>query len=738
MRRPAMLRVILAALLAAGPLSAYAAGGTPPLVVVNAKTVTKGAGVGSVTFLDPDTHKVLGSVDVGKNPTGARFSPDEKFLYVLNGGKRSAWSGAVSEEGTLTVIDVEARRVVSTIELGFDPLRIYFSPDASRLFCFSLGKRKKGEAAKAVVTVVDRATHGEAASIETAPGGLDAMLSSDGRWLYALHGDPLGKRKDARPALVVVDTASNTVAREVPLVHAPVEMVASPDGRYVYVLDRGKPSKDPLKNKDGRVFVLDGSSHEVLATHDAGADPGSLQLDERNGSVFVPSRASAKTKQGVLHGIRGAEVFAEVEVAEKPSSVRLGPDGSTLFVLCEEAISVVDLGQAKEIRRIPLALKTGEFLLSHDGRRGYVTERQGSDLALLDLADGKVAGVVKTGRGGVKFGKLMGAIALTALSYGAGYAGASGSGSPMFFYRVYTVAPATSQLALRKDGRFLYALNTLSNDVTIIDTETRQVVDKIATGGGANEIVVAPKGRHLYVRTPSQLTIVDTEKNTLAQKHDLGGGGAEPGDLAFSEGRRLAFVASSSGLQVVSLRTAARVASVVDLPTPRMVLVPSAFDALGEGHAAIEEHLDRAAAFEADAKLEDAAQEYRKVRALAPDDKALYFRLVELYLRTGKEQAAMEDLRQWVGEPPRDPQRCWDAAPLFLNRKLSKEAIPLLECVLPEAEEVGAPPAMLHYQLGRAYLDLRDLDAAARHAGEAKRLGEPRSDALLKEIKAAR
>lgn len=102
--------LMLCLLLGAAALAA--AEGRAQLVVVNAKTNTKGSEAGSVVFLAPDTYEALGTVDVGPDPTFAALSPDDRFLYLVHGGG-DAHRG--SEQGALSVLDTEAQaaRVVA-------------------------------------------------------------------------------------------------------------------------------------------------------------------------------------------------------------------------------------------------------------------------------------------------------------------------------------------------------------------------------------------------------------------------------------------------------------------------------------------------------------------------------------------------------------------------------------------------------------------------------------------------
>jgi YVTN family beta-propeller protein len=82
----------------------------------------------------------------------------------------------------------------------------------------------------------------------------------------------------------------------------------------------------------------------------------------------------------------------------------------------------------------------------------------------------------------------------------------------------------THQLAVSPDGRRVYALgnNDASGSVTIdyvsvIDTATNEVIDKIALGSSLSDILVSPDGKRLYVSDAqdSQIWVVDATTDTV-------------------------------------------------------------------------------------------------------------------------------------------------------------------------------------------------------------------------------
>ena len=153
-----------------------------------------------------------------------------------------------------------------------------------------------------------------------------------------------------------------------------------------------------------------------------------------------------------------------------------------------------------------------------------------SKVAIIDLEKNRVEHVITTGRGSVKFGKFMGAmalsVALSSLSYYANYSVAASTGQPYFFYNVYAFTPAPPNLALASsaDGEHVYALNTSTNDITIIKVSDGSVVDRIAVGGGCKRVALAPGGRFVYSYTSGQFDLIDTASNKKHLEHKLTSG----------------------------------------------------------------------------------------------------------------------------------------------------------------------------------------------------------------------
>jgi YVTN family beta-propeller protein len=277
-------------------------------------------------------------------------------------------------------------------------------------------------------------------------------------------------------------------------------------------------------------------------------------MDDEGNQVFVlsdgePSREKEKDVPGVLWVIRGAEIATRIGVGEDPLFLRVSPDRERLYVASEQALSVIDLPALSKLGdaapkpggRSPLTGRAKELTVSSDGKRGYVLYDESSKLGILDLEKHQLVAELGTGRGGVKFGKFLGAMALSAASMGAAQyqAGYAGIG----YYSVYTVAPANTALLLSGDEKHVYVLNTRSNDVTVVDTGTLLAVTKVGVGGAANRMELLPGGALVAVTTGEDtLHLIDTK--THQQISELPDGG----NYLFSPDERFA---AAIGKQVV-------------------------------------------------------------------------------------------------------------------------------------------------------------------------------------------
>jgi len=507
----------------------------------------------SLTSVALGTGEVLGKATLLGRPTWGLVSPDGSRLVVLDPGPgklTGRFGYHPTGQSWATVIDTRTLAVIARTELGWavdTGHRLAFGPDRRRLTLSCLGYRsqKPEEALPRELVNLDLETGQITGRVEMGRS-LDHLLRlDDGRSAVVFSVRETAKNQPPLPAqLRFVELATLQVQSTLSLEGDPEPPVLSPDGEHLYLLEHGKPDKRPEKNVNGRVQVFSTAGREHAVNLDAGRDPRGLVVDEAGNQVFVlsegePSKEKKDEIAGVLRVIRGAEVAATVPVGEEPLFLRTSPDREKLYVVSEKTLTAVDLpalsrlgtSELKPAGLSLLAEQSGkstvkELALSTDGKRAYALYAQSSKLGILDLEGRSLVASIGTGRGGVKFGKFLAATAATAAtaaSYSTG-AGASGLSFSVSFSAVFTVAPANTTLALTKDEKHIYVLNTQSNDVTVVDTETREAVAKIGVGGSANRLELLPGGAFVAVTTGADtLHLIDTKSHVKTGELPDGG-----------------------------------------------------------------------------------------------------------------------------------------------------------------------------------------------------------------------
>jgi DNA-binding beta-propeller fold protein YncE len=162
----------------------------------------------SVSIIDPVALKIVGSI-----PTG---EPESHMLAVTKDGKRG-YTANVST-GTVSVLDLEGKKLVTTIPISAKTQRISLSVDDRWVFT--------SDQTKPQLVVIDTKTNEVANRIDIPDFGYGTAPTPDGKSLLVCCG--LG-------TVAVVDLEAKKVVREFQLPRAPQEILIRPDGAVAYV-----------------------------------------------------------------------------------------------------------------------------------------------------------------------------------------------------------------------------------------------------------------------------------------------------------------------------------------------------------------------------------------------------------------------------------------------------------------------------------------------------------------------
>jgi YVTN family beta-propeller protein len=163
----------------------------------------------AIALIDPKTMKIVGGI-----PTG---QPESHMLVLSHDGRR-AYTANVGP-GTVSVLDVKARKVLKIIPISGNTQRIAISPDDRWVFT--------ADQTKPELVVIDTAAEKVARRIPLEGIAYGTAPTPDGKFLLVTLPD--------QNKIAVVDLKTMQVVRSVATGTYPQEVVVRPDGKAAYV-----------------------------------------------------------------------------------------------------------------------------------------------------------------------------------------------------------------------------------------------------------------------------------------------------------------------------------------------------------------------------------------------------------------------------------------------------------------------------------------------------------------------
>ena len=277
----------------------------------------------------------------------------------------------------------------------------------------------------------------------------------------------------------VIDLQAGKMTGEISVSAAPQDLVISEDRRRLFVSSAGSNTVD----------VVDRGTLKVSRSVAVGAKPGGMALSPNGRFLFVCVRGGASVD--VVDTASLVRVKS-IPVGKAPGRIYVTPDGTRLITTIEDEQKLVVLNvrsQAKEFEIPVLAAPVGVVI---EADRYLVIKRlfvqSAGGFELIDYAARKSGGKF-TAAGAAGMGiapdrksvwvtnspvDSVTAFALPDLAKGASVPAGTAPGDVVF----------------AADGKYLYAANTGSNDVSVIDAVTYRAVKRIPAGRKPRRIIV--------------------------------------------------------------------------------------------------------------------------------------------------------------------------------------------------------------------------------------------------------
>ena len=163
----------------------------------------------TVTVIDPKTLKIVGTI-----PTGQA----ESHMLAISSDGRRGYTANVGP-GTVSVLDLEARKMLKIIPISANTQRIAISNDDRWVFT--------ADQTKPQMAVIDTKANEVAKWVPMDGVGYGSAPTPDGHWLLVALPN--------RNKVAVIDLKTMQVARNVDVAANPQEVLVRPDGKAAYV-----------------------------------------------------------------------------------------------------------------------------------------------------------------------------------------------------------------------------------------------------------------------------------------------------------------------------------------------------------------------------------------------------------------------------------------------------------------------------------------------------------------------
>lgn len=230
------------------------------------------------------------------------------------------------------------------------------------------------------------------------------------------------------------------------------------------------------------VAVIDDDTHEVLRTIPVGQGPAILLSTPDHGQLY-----SANWADDTISAIDVAtDEVTSIAVGSRPYVIAMSPDGARLYAgLQANAIAVIDTETNAVVQMFGTPQLPASLIVSPDGATLYVATLLPSTLRAISATTGEV------------------------------------------IHPAITVGSMPAWITISHDGTQVFTLNFLSDDVTVVDTESWTITETVETGAGTQGIIgnVTPDDTHLYVTNhgTSDMIAIDTSSYAITQTIELTG-----------------------------------------------------------------------------------------------------------------------------------------------------------------------------------------------------------------------
>ncbi len=296
---------------------------------------------GDISIIDAATLAVTGTIQIGASPDEIVASPSGDMLYVSRIVRRD--DNRPTGGGEIVAVDPAARTVVWRAAFRGTPNHVAVSPDGRKVYVTIVSG--------SWVDIIDVAQRAMVDSVEVGTGPHDIEISRDGKHVYVglIRGTDVTE----------FDAATKQVIRKIPMGQNVRPIALTHDEKMLFVQlshTHAFMVVDPATGKIIKKVPMPLPEGKTL--------PDSLPTDVNHG-LRVTANGKFLIANGSLYDLTSIwslpdlKLIATIPVGHDPNWIVVSPDGKRAFVSNRQSddVSVIDLAAHREIARV----KVGKY-----------------------------------------------------------------------------------------------------------------------------------------------------------------------------------------------------------------------------------------------------------------------------------------------------------------------------------------------------------------------------------------
>jgi YVTN family beta-propeller protein len=323
--------------------------------------------------------------------------------------------------------------------------------------------------------------------------------------------------------VTVLDVVDVRVDRELVVGQKPVAVAASTTRNEVYVVNSG------AADGQGSVSIINAENNTVTGAIYVHRQPVSIEIDSTGDLAYVAN--SGSNSVSVLD-LKARREIAVIGAGEEPAAARLSPDNKTLVVANRRgnSVSLFD-PETRHLRTIFTGCPgASDAVILPDSSKAFVPCSAGRQIMAIALAHSEVHPTQPDNAQVIP-------------------------AQPDRMEALLDVGQAPMQLALKPDGGELFTLNSLSDSISEVITNTDDVNSSTIIGDTPVRGLVSADNSMLYVANfrSQYVTVYAIDDGRRVGSIHVGDGSSA---LAFSGSGMLLFVVDARSGDVAVVRTA--------------------------------------------------------------------------------------------------------------------------------------------------------------------------------------